>query len=312
MKVSLQESIQINKSSNLVFDIISDLNHWNTWSPWFHCEPSSKTEIYGEPSRVGQKQTWIGKIIGEGSMTLTELTPPSKINIELNFLKPFKSQALVEFNIESQQSDTCSVQWKMSTDMPWILFFIKKSMVAFMQRDFRRGLLMLKEFCETQNVLSRSRFLGEIQSESMTVIGKDFYCKISELDKHMDPGFRLLMDLNAQKKIPNPDHVVSLTHNFDLINNKCFITTGFAYKNLSDSVLPEGLVKYSYPSHKTLAADHFGHYRHLANVWAMVMSHQRVLKKQINSKLPLYEVYLNMPGTVPESDIHTRVHVPLK
>ena len=100
MKLKSEKSIVINKSASEIFDVLSDLNKWNIWSPWIHIEPRSKTNVTGPAKKVGQTQTWEGEVVGSGKMTFTELNEPTNLIIKLEFYKPWKSIAETFFNLK--------------------------------------------------------------------------------------------------------------------------------------------------------------------------------------------------------------------
>ena len=54
MQMHIERSITVAKPPVALFNIISDLKQWNIWSPWVHCEPTSKTEVTGNAGQSGQ------------------------------------------------------------------------------------------------------------------------------------------------------------------------------------------------------------------------------------------------------------------
>jgi hypothetical protein len=82
-------------------------------------------------------------------MEIVESTPPGRVVIHLNFLKPFKCQNTAEFTMVPQ-GDATQVTWSMEGRAP----FVAKIMHVFMDmdkmigKDFEEGLNNLKALAE--------------------------------------------------------------------------------------------------------------------------------------------------------------------
>jgi len=146
---TVQRSIVIDKPTNAVFDLVSDFNTWPSWSPWLSQEPECPVEIEGAPGKPGHKQSWDGKKIGSGHMKLAEVIPGQRLDYELFFVKPWKSQSKATFEF-GQEGQATWVSWSMEGTLPIFLFFLKKKMSAMVGRDYERGLAMLRELMEAE------------------------------------------------------------------------------------------------------------------------------------------------------------------
>ena len=82
-------------------------------------------------------------------MEITDLTPPTKLVIKLDFIDPFESSNVTEF-VLAPQGDSTSVTWSMTGPMPFIskIMSVFKSMDAMIGPDFERGLAKLKAVAE--------------------------------------------------------------------------------------------------------------------------------------------------------------------
>jgi hypothetical protein len=77
-------------------------------------DPNMSNTYTGETGEVGSKSAWKGnRKVGEGSMTITGLDEPSRVDIDLQFLKPFKAQNDVTFTVEPSGGGS-EVTWSMS------------------------------------------------------------------------------------------------------------------------------------------------------------------------------------------------------
>ncbi len=312
MKITLSRNIQISKSPEHVYSLLANFANWATWSPWAYCDPESKVSVEGFPGQIGHFQTWDGKIMGSGKMTLAKFEKNKLVGIQLDFYTPFKSTAYANLEIQKISDNACQLTWSFESNLPWFFFFFKKSFIAYMQNDFQRGLRLFKELAETGNINSKAIYHGVSHQEEMIVVGKTMQCSITELTPFMSDAFQKITGELLQGRLVAPLKVISLTHDFDMVKGVCKFTAGFAYAKNTDIKVPEGYEQFNYPAHNSITVEHKGPYRHLANPWAMAMMHQRTLKKKMSKTIPPYEIYKTLPDGRAESEIITEILVPLR
>lgn len=136
-----------------VFDIVNDFHHFPQWSPWQHLDPNMQTTYAGPQNGIGSSYAWSGNDkAGQGSMKITEAQAPSKIAMQLDFIKPFASTNTVDFAFVPE-GDGTRVTWTMRGNSP----FGMKVMSVFMPMDkaigpdFEHGLANLKSVAETSH-----------------------------------------------------------------------------------------------------------------------------------------------------------------
>lgn len=304
-----ERSIKINKSISLVYQTISDFNTWKEWSPWLCQESTCPVHIEAEAHTVGHKQSWDGNQIGSGNIVITNLEVNKAIYFNINFLKPWKSHSKVSFILEEEGTSSI-VKWTMQGTLPFFLFFMKKSMSAWIGSDYDRGLSMLKDYLEQGKIESDSQLQGEKSKEGFYYLGKKHKTKISEMPQVMQMDFEDLSNLMKEGKLNSPQRVISLYHSFDMVNGVCEFTSAYAYdeKPENDANLLEG----HYNPHKVLQVLHTGSFKHLGNAWSTALGYQRYAKKKSNKHIPWYEEYLNSPHEVQEKDLKTEVNIPVK
>lgn len=312
MKLVLHRSIEINKSPNHVYQIISDLSQWNTWSPWFHAEPTVKTTVSGGAGQIGQTQTWEGDVTGSGKITIAELEKNQKVLMSLEFFKPWKSIAQATFEIKALSPDKCLVIWTIHSHMPLFMIFFKKMMTAYMGSDFDRGLHMLKELAETGTVISKSAYKGEKDFSGFQIVGKKTSCTIAEMPERMQADFANIHRLLEKGELSQPESMVSLYYKYDIPHGTCEYSASLVYMPGKKINVPAGFERTTFSPHKGLLVDYYGPYRNLGNPWAMIINNQRAKKKKLLRKVPMYEIYKTMPDGRPEKDIHTQIVVPIK
>jgi len=85
-------------------------------------------------------------------MEIMESTPPFRIAIKLDFVKPFEGHNIAEFTLQPKNGSTDLV-WSMSGPEPFIFRLMKIffSMDKMLGKDFEAGLAKLKSLAETQS-----------------------------------------------------------------------------------------------------------------------------------------------------------------
>ena len=99
----VERSTGIKAPPEKIFAILNDFKQWGAWSPWEKKDPAMKRNFGATTSGKGATYSWEGnKEVGQGSMTITESTPSSKIALNLDFLKPFEAHNVAEFTLAAQ------------------------------------------------------------------------------------------------------------------------------------------------------------------------------------------------------------------
>jgi uncharacterized protein YndB with AHSA1/START domain len=147
---SFQRAITIKAPAERIFPLINDFHQWRSWSPYEDRDPALKRSYSGAASGNGAVYGWEGnKNVGSGRMEITDSSAPSKIVIQLDFLKPFEAHNTAEFTM-LPQGDATSVTWRMHGPA----LFMSKLMQVFMNldtmvgKDFETGLANLKKLTE--------------------------------------------------------------------------------------------------------------------------------------------------------------------
>jgi uncharacterized protein YndB with AHSA1/START domain len=146
----VQRSLTVKAPPEKIFPLINEFRTWTTWSPYEHRDPNLKRTYSGPSAGKGAIYEWDGdKNVGSGRMEILEATPPSKIVIKLDFIRPFEGHNTAEFTM-APAGDTTTVTWAMYGPSP----YIAKLMGTFMNldrmigKDFETGLANLKAAAE--------------------------------------------------------------------------------------------------------------------------------------------------------------------
>ncbi|MFO1095010.1 MAG: SRPBCC family protein [Planctomycetaceae bacterium] len=143
-------STTINAPPAKVFGYLNDFHRWTDWSPWERLDPNLQRTFTGPQSGVGSAYAWEGnKKVGQGRMEITESTAPSKVSLDLQFIKPFKGQNVTDFILETSGSGT-KLTWDMHGPNQCIgrIMQVFCDMDAMIGKDFEQGLSNLKAAAE--------------------------------------------------------------------------------------------------------------------------------------------------------------------
>jgi len=146
----VERSVSINAPPEQIFPLINDFKQWQAWSPYEMKDLAMKRTFDGAASGEGAGYSWDGnKDVGAGRMEILEAAPSSKVQIKLDFARPFESHNVATFTLSPATQGT-AVTWAMDGPSPLIakimgLFFDMDTMIG---GDFAQGLENLKAIAE--------------------------------------------------------------------------------------------------------------------------------------------------------------------
>ncbi len=149
-------TLHVERSANIlappqkIFPLLNDFHRWGAWSPYEKLDPAMTRTYSGSDSGKGAVYQWKGNSkAGEGRMEITETSPPSRLTIQLDFLKPFEGHNVARFTLVPQ-GDATRVTWSMDgpTAFPAKVMGIFINMDKMLGKDFEAGLANLKSIVE--------------------------------------------------------------------------------------------------------------------------------------------------------------------
>ncbi|MEM8565258.1 MAG: SRPBCC family protein [Bacteroidota bacterium] len=305
-KMQITKSITINAPVEKVYSKLNDFNHWTAWSPWLIMDPQAKVTIDGD----AKSYEWEGDRVGSGNMHVTEEVENKWVDYDLTFLKPWKSTAKVRFETVSK-GDSTEVHWLMDSSLPFFMFWMKKMMEAFVGMDYDRGLAMLKDYVEDGEVHSKLDFKGTSSFKGFKFVGIKTNSTIDDVGSSMEADFNKLMTFMNDHKDIIAGPTFSIYHKWDMVKRNVQYTSGIPVKSVPDN-LPSGIVSDEIPATEVYTLAHTGPYAHLGNAWSTLYNMQRGKAFKINKKIHPFETYMNIPGEVPDKELLTEVHFPVK
>ena len=148
---AMSRSASINAPADRIHSHLNDFREWQKWSPWEGLDPDLKRTFTGPQAGVGSHYAWAGnKKAGTGTMEITGSTP-SKIEIALEFLAPFKATNVTTFDLAQAGAGSTLVTWHMTGRRNVVMALMGKLFFdKAIGKDFDRGLAQLKSVSEAR------------------------------------------------------------------------------------------------------------------------------------------------------------------
>ena len=148
--IQITRSTIIKASPERIFALINDFHNWIRWAPQDREDPTMTRTYSGPTSGVGSISDWESKgSAGKGRMSITEASPPTKISIKVDFVKPFEAHNLNQFTLDPDGSST-KVTWTMQGTNVYMtkVMSVFVNLDRLMGKHFESGLGDLKAIAE--------------------------------------------------------------------------------------------------------------------------------------------------------------------
>ena len=197
-KTHVERSTVIGAPPAKVFAVVNDLKSFNKFSPWYGLQPDAAYSYEGPPSGVGQKMTWHGDKVGDGSQTIIESQADRlvKTSLDFGFGAPTASFVL------APQADGTKVTWSYDESHDWNI--VGRYFGSFMAEPevgsmYEKGLVSLKGYVESMP--------GTTTAQSPQATGQASVTSTAAAATNTGP-FRVLVASNM--KAGDPPAVVTL------------------------------------------------------------------------------------------------------
>ena len=147
----VSRSIVIDRDIKEVFQYLKLVKNQDDWSPWKKKDPNMVQSSRGTDGEVGFISKWRGnKKVGEGEQEIISIVENESIDTQLRFFKPWKSESIGHFVVNTVEDEQTLVTWGFSgkNKFPMSLFMLLMNMDKTVGKDFEEGLASLKEILE--------------------------------------------------------------------------------------------------------------------------------------------------------------------
>jgi len=151
-KYDVRRTVVINKPLSEVFQYVKLVENQNIWSPWKRRDPEMKQFQTGIDGTVGFINRWESdhKQVGVGEQEIKAFVENERVDSELRFYKPWKSQSDAFFLVKELEPSQTEVIWGFvgSHSVPLNVMMLFFNMDKVVGKDFDEGLSELKRVLE--------------------------------------------------------------------------------------------------------------------------------------------------------------------
>jgi hypothetical protein len=145
----VERSIVIDKPKHVVFDYLKHSKNQDLYNKWVMTDPNMKKTFTGTDGTVGFIYGWNSNNKGgEGEQEITGIAEGERINIEIRFIRPFKSVAHSHQVTEALTNHSTKVTWGMTGTSPWPINLLTSLMKGALNKDLDISLNNLKRILE--------------------------------------------------------------------------------------------------------------------------------------------------------------------
>jgi len=303
-KLYIEESIVINKPASLIFKQVNNFKNWPAWSPWQANDPGMVNTYEGPERGVDAKTLWTSKKNGNGSMTIVESVPYSKVVSALDFGMPGATNS---FEFIEQQGVT-KVIW--GVNIPKLSYpmerYIGLMMPGMMKTFFKQGLEKLKEITEAMPAPPAIQITALPEKAVLSVVDS---CSWSDIGAKMGQMFGEIMAMQKGAKFEFAGAPLSMYHKWDEVNQFAVFENCVP---VDREVVGKGRVRYKVlPATRAVSGVHFGAYDKTMYLYIAMDDYLKDFRLEENGG-PIEE-YITDPMTEPDtSKWQTNIYFPVK
>lgn len=307
--LKVHASIDIAAPASRIRDSLVDFETWPVWSPWLYMEPEATVTYRGSKGVPGHGYDWSGDKTGAGGMTLLKATNV-RIDCNLAFLKPFKSQADVAFDLSETTPGNTQVTWHMDSSLPFFMFWMKGTMTGMIRSDYNRGLRLFKDYIEHGSIGSTTEIMNMVSVEPQPYVGVQASSSMESIAESMGITFASAISEAQSSSISITGSPFCIYNYMDIKQGRCKYTAALPVGELTVASSP--LMSSVRPACTALKVVHTGPYHHLGNAWGTLMAEARQRKLKALKKVPPFEVYLGDTEMTVAADLVTEIYLPVQ
>jgi uncharacterized protein YndB with AHSA1/START domain len=149
-RLSIRRTIAISAPPEKVFALINDFHNWNRWAPQDLEDKSLQRRYAGAAAGRGALSEWQGDHdSGAGRMQITNSAPAERVEVSVDFTRPFVAHNVNEFTL-IPRGDSTQLTWDLTAQNVYLMkvmgLFV--DVQARMGEHLEKGLAALKSAAE--------------------------------------------------------------------------------------------------------------------------------------------------------------------
>ncbi len=309
-KVQVSRSIKIDRPAKMVFKAVNSMHTFNAWSPWAKLDPDAKYEFSGPVNGVGSKMSWSGnEEVGSGRQEIIESNPYESVKLELYFDGQGDDPSWATHQIKDM-GDSSEITWVFDADFKGNIMgrYFGMMMDGMLGPQYESGLRNLKALVEAQPVYDFSGF----SIENVTAQNVLYVSASGNTNEDLSG---VLAAAYGQVT------TFMLTNNIDFAGQPMAITRSWENSVWEfDAAIPVAIESIEGETGdiqlgQTYAGNAVkyvqkGSYDQGEASYALMDAYIKEHELEVNG--PPWEVYVNDPASVPESEVLTHIYYPIK
>jgi hypothetical protein len=148
--MKIEKSIEIKKSSKVVFDYLRMTRNQDNFSIWNMTDPDMKKTHQGIDGTVGFIYSWDStmKNVGAGEQETTAIEEGKSIDYKIRFFRPMQNTGKSKFQITSLGDESTSVSWIFESPSRFPMSLLTPIFKKMLGKDIVKGLTNLKNILE--------------------------------------------------------------------------------------------------------------------------------------------------------------------
>lgn len=297
---TVSRSINIKASKAVVYEQVSLLKNFNSWSPWAELDSAMVTTYEGTDGTPGATSHWEGnEDVGKGTMELKSLTPNEKVETIVHFIEPWESTSESFYLIE-EKGDSLTVTWSFSghNSFPSNIFGLFMNMDEMLGKDFIKGLNKLKIKCES--IMAEDKTYNGYKVLEFDYPGGEFIAakkmlKMAEMSAFFQQSAGQVMGFMQKNDIGVNGTVTGLYYSWDEEKQESEAAFAVPFLSTKELKLDKGLEVIKLNPAKALKIEYYGAYDKSANAHYAMDEYMK--EKGITHVPPVVEEYITDPTT---------------
>lgn len=312
-RAHVERSITIEAPQATVFALVDGYRRFNDWSPWHGRDPETRYELEGPEFGVGAKMRWASDQpdVGSGSIETTASEPYSLVRSRLDFGPRGTAESFIR--LEPAAAGT-AVTWGFETGFGANLpgRYMGLMFNRWVGADYEAGLANLKELAESLPSTDWSDLeIGLIEAEPATIAfatGSSSW-DVEAIGQTLAACYGQVAGFLRRHRLEQTGPPVAITRSHD--DSQWQFDAGLPIAAAPDKAIPASSpvqVRQTYGG-PALCGRHVGPYAGISAAWDKISAYAAAYGYR-QAGMP-WEEYVSDPGDTPESELITRLCLPV-
>lgn len=307
----VERSVKIDANRATVFALLNDFRQVEKWSPWLNDDPNARIEFSGPARGVGTTVAWDGDIIGQGSQTITESVPYSRVATVLDITNQGKADTAF---VVLGTAEGTEVIWSFSIDFGFNLVgrYVGLIIVGSVRDDYEEGLVNLKSMAEGLPAADFTNLEIEhlvVEATDIAFLPTSSAPQAAAMSEAMGKAYFDILGFIALNNLAEAGAPISIAREFsgsEIRFDAAIPVRGMADRELRGDASVKLGKTYEGP---VIRAKHIGSYRLLGRTHDKVAAYLAALGIERNGDA--WESYVGDPTRTHETQLVTYVYYPI-